>query len=85
MELTEYQKGIRDLQNSLRKYGAVLLGIDGMSEEYHKFLAKNNIKLRRPTKSQRAVQRELVVYGYPPTKTTTTTATSQAKTYKGLI
>ena len=50
--MTEYQRGIYDLQTLLRKYGCILVGDIGITKGYHAFLAQNGIKMRKPTKSQ---------------------------------
>lgn len=72
--MNDYQRGIRDLQNLFRKYGALLLADKGFKKEYHKFLVEHNIKPRKGTKHQRQILRQLEYCGFPPTKTSKTTA-----------
>ena len=80
MTLTDYQRGIYDLQTLLRKYGVVMLGNDGMKKAYHNFLTSHNLKIRRPTKAQVQVRKELRAYGYPPEVSKNTVAGTSAGT-----
>ncbi len=70
--MTEYQKGINELQNLFRKYGVILFGEQGLKEGYHKFLVGHGMKPRKGTRKQILNLRSLAYYGFPPTKASKT-------------
>ena len=74
MELTEYQRGISDLQDLFREYGAILFGEIKLKDDYHSFLKKNGLPIRRNNKKQREALNYLNRHLPPLTKAKTGTA-----------